>query len=156
MEEQDLLGFAAGFGAVGTWRGAMLARGYIMPLQLCHGLSQAMKHLNLTFPQAFRLFWDNKKILVSGRSLIYDCSAAKLWTAGPPLSDPSAQRDVLAQVPPTKEILHLETLWRLDADSSPLEQLLLWQPTDKTDQYLRRFLLDFGHRVLAAERAQAR
>ena len=46
--------------------------------------------------------------------------------------------------------------WRLDAGSSPLQLLLLWQPTDKTDQYLRRFLLDFGHRVLAAERAQAR
>ena len=156
MEEQDLLGFAAGFQAVSAWRGAMLARGYTMPLQLCHGLSQAMKHLNLTFPQAFRLFWDNGKILVSGRSLIYDCSAAKLWTAGPPLSDPSSQRDVLAQVPPTKEMLHLEALWRLDADSSPLEQLMLWQPTDKTDQYLRRFLLDFGHRVLAAGRAQPR
>ena len=90
MEEQDLLGFAAGFEAVSAWRGAMLARGYTMPLQLCHGLSQAMKHLNLTFPQAFR------------------------------------------------------------------QQLLLWQPTDKTDQYLRRFLLDFGHRVLAAGRAQPR
>ena len=166
MEEKDLLGFAAEFGAVSAWRGAMLARGYSMPLQLCHGLSLAMKHLNLTFPQAFRLFWDNRKILVSERSLIYDLSASKLWTTKPPPggaspgcpnpSDPSAQGDVLAQVPPTKEILHLEDLWRLDADSSPLEQLLLWQPTDKVDQHVRRFLLDFGHRVLAAGRAQPR
>jgi hypothetical protein len=166
MEEHDLLEFAAGFGDVGPWYDAMRARGYSMPLQLCHGLSQAMKHLNLTFPQAFRLFWDNRKILVSGRSLIYDFSASKLWTAGSPPqevspgcpnpSDPSSQRDVLAQVPPTKEILHLEVLWRLDADSSPMELLLLWQPTDKVDQHLRLFLLDFGHRVLAAERAKPR
>lgn len=166
MEEKDLLEFAAGFGNVGVWRVAMLARGCTMPLQLCHGLSQAMKHLDLTFPQAFRLLWDNGKILVSGHSLIYDLSAVKLWTAepspggappgGPNPADPSAQRDVLAQVPPTKEILHLEDLWRLDADSSPLEQLMLWQPTDTTDQYLRCLLLDFGHRVLAAGRPQPR
>jgi hypothetical protein len=30
---------------VGAWREAMLALGYILPLQLCHGLSQAMTHL---------------------------------------------------------------------------------------------------------------
>src|SRR4030095_5722194 len=153
-------GSGAGFGDVGAWRGAMLARGYGMPLQLCHGLSQAMKHLNLTFPQAFRLFWDKGKILVSGHSLIYDLSASKLWTAGPPLqdaspsgpspSDPSSRRDVPALVPLTREILHLEALWRLSGDSSPLELLFLWQPADKVDRHLRCFLLDFGHRVLAA------
>jgi hypothetical protein len=97
MEEHDLLEFAAGFGDVGAWRGAMLARGYGMPLQLCHGLSQAMKHLNLTFPQAFRLFWDKGKILVSGHSLIYDLSASKLWTAGPPLQDASPSGPLVAQ-----------------------------------------------------------
>ncbi len=82
MHENDLLWFASGFRRVDMWRDAMLAHGYSMPLQLCHGLSQAMKHLNLTFPEAFRLLWDNKKILVSGRALIYDASASKLWEAG--------------------------------------------------------------------------
>jgi hypothetical protein len=166
MEEHDLLEFATLFEDVGTWYEAMLACGYTLPLQLCHGFSQAIRALNLTFPEAFRLLWDNRKILVSGDALIYDESAFKLWTAGPPSQDaspggphpsaPSSPRDVLAQVPLTKEILHLEDLWRLDADSSPLELLLLWQPTDKADQRLRCFLLDFGHRVLAAERAQPR
>jgi hypothetical protein len=65
------------------------------------------------------------------------------------------RQDVLTQVPLPADMLHLERVSLLAADSSPLEQLLLWQPTDPTDQYLRRFLLDFGHRVLAAERSRA-
>jgi hypothetical protein len=67
-------------------------------------------------------------------------------------SDGAGKRDVLTLIPPTDDILHLEGVLRLAADSSPLEQLLLWRPTDQADQHLRRFLLDFGHRVLAAER----
>ena len=67
-------------------------------------------------------------------------------------TDSEWQQDVLALIPPTESVLLLEGVWRLAPDSSPLEQLRLWQPTDKGDQYLRRFLLDFGHRVLAAER----
>jgi hypothetical protein len=63
-----------------------------------------------------------------------------------------ATQDVMALIPVTPDIRHLEGVLTLTADSSPLEQLLLWQPTDKGDQYLRCFLLDFGHRVLAAER----
>ena len=103
--------------------------------------------------------------MASRSVLIYDESAGKLWEAGqPPASTPvhtdasaaAPQGDVLAQVPPTDDIVHLERLWRLRIDSSPLELLLLWQQTDKVDQYLRCFLLDFGHRVLAAERAQPR
>ena len=157
MEDMNLLSFAAHFGTVGAWRTAMLERGYTMPLQLCQGLSEAMRYLNLTFPDAFRLLWNHRKILVSGRSLIYARSAPKLWTAGPrPDGAGPPSRDVLAEVPPTKEIVYLENIWRLDAGSSPLQLLWLWEPTDKTDQYLRRFLLDFGHRVLAAGRTQPR
>jgi hypothetical protein len=67
-------------------------------------------------------------------------------------TDSEWQQDILALIPPTESILQLENVWLLAADSSPLEQLLLWHPTDEGDQYLRRFLLDFGQRVLAAER----
>ena len=66
----------------------------------------------------------------------------------PPETPPAP--DVLAQVPPTAETLLLEQIWRLEVGSSPLKLLLLWEPTDETDKYLRRFLLDFGHRVLLA------
>ncbi len=154
MHENDLRWFASGFRTVAAWYDAMRAHDYSMPLQLCHGLDQAMTRLNLTFPEAFRLLWDKKKILVSGRALIYDESARMLWQRGePPLgASASLAQDVLAQVPPTKDILHLESVWRLAANSSPLELLELWQPTDEDDQCLRRFLLDFGRRVLAAER----
>lgn len=66
----------------------------------------------------------------------------------------SGEPDVLAVVPATADILHLESVLRLTADSSPLEQLRLWHPSDEGEQHLRRFLLDFGHRVLAAERGR--
>lgn len=66
--------------------------------------------------------------------------------------DSEWQQDVLALIPPTESVLLLEGVWQLAPDCSPLEQLRLWQPTDKGDQCLRRFLLAFGHRVLAAER----
>ena len=65
-------------------------------------------------------------------------------------------RDVLALVPLTDEFLHLEGVWRLDADSSPLERLRLWHSTDTVDRDNRRFLLDFGFQVLAAERIALR
>ena len=65
-------------------------------------------------------------------------------------------RDVLALVPLTDDFFHLEGVWRLDAASSPLERLRLWQPADEADRGNRRFLLDFGFQVLAAERTVLR
>ena len=86
-----------------------------------------------------------------GSSVSAPCETASDYIA----SDGAGKQDVLELIPPTDEILHLEGVLRLAADASPLEQLLLWQPTDKGDQHLRRFLLDFAHRVLAAERRRA-
>ncbi len=82
MDEKTLPHFASRFQTVAAWREAMDALGYTKPLQLCHGLSQAMTHLKLTFPEAFRLLWDNQKIIIAGPSLIYDVSASKLWAEG--------------------------------------------------------------------------
>jgi diguanylate cyclase (GGDEF)-like protein len=159
MDEKALPHFASQFQTVGAWREAMLARGYTMPLQLCHALSQAMAHLKLSFPEAFRLLWDNQKIIVAGLSLIYANSASKLWDADkrPPRTPPASptrpavaqDRDVLTLVPPTEDIVRLESIWSLAADSSPLMKLALWRPSDESDQCLREFLLDFGHDVAA-------
>jgi diguanylate cyclase (GGDEF)-like protein len=161
MDEKNLLWFAAGFRTVSAWRDAMFAHGYSMPVQLCHGLSGAMKRLKLTFPEAFCLLWVKKKIGVSGRALLYDFSASMLWDAGtqPPGTPPAGptlpaaawQRDVLALVPPTEDMLRLESAWCLAADSSPLMKLALWNPADEGDQWFRQFLLDFGHDVAAAQ-----
>jgi diguanylate cyclase (GGDEF)-like protein len=159
MDEKALPHFASRFQTVGAWREAMLALGYTMPLQLCHGLSQAMTHLKLTFPAAFRLLWDNQKIIVAGLSLIYANSASKLWAEDkrPPSAPPASptqpavarDRDVLALVPPTEDMVRLESLWSLASDSSPLMKLALWQPGDEDEELLREFLLDFGHEVAA-------
>src|SRR6266581_3643705 len=115
MDEKALPHFASRFQTVAAWREAMHALGYTMPLQLCHGLSQAMTHLRLTFPEAFRLLWDNQKIIVAGPSLIYACSASMLWAAGkrPPSAPPAGPTppavargpDVLALVPPTEDVV---------------------------------------------------
>jgi len=69
-----------------------------------------------------------------------------------PTSDSQAvawDRDVLALVPPTEDVLHLQSVWCLAAESSPLMKLALWHPTDEYDQFLRRYLLYFGDEVMA-------
>ena len=124
MDEKTLLWLASGFRTVSAWRDAMFAHGYTMPPELCHGLSGAMKRLNLKFPAAFRMLWDKKKIGVSGRALLYDPSAAELWDAGsqskgdlsaePVPSAVAWDRDVLTLVSPTEEIV-----WRVSGALSP-------------------------------------
>jgi hypothetical protein len=162
MGEKTLLQFASRFHTVTAWREAMLARGYTMPLPLCHWLSLAMTHLKLTFPEAFRMLWEDKDIVVAGHSLIYDVSPSKLWDEdtgppSPPPADPTPpaiawDQDVLALIPPTEDIVRLESGWGLAADSSPLMKLALWHPSDEDEQWLRQFLLDFGHDVAAARK----
>jgi diguanylate cyclase (GGDEF)-like protein len=159
MDAKDLLWFSSGFRTVAAWRNAMFAHGYTIPVQLCHGLSGAMKRLTLKFPEAFRLLWDQKKIGVSGRGLLYDPSASMLWDAGgqlsgSPLAGPARpdipwDRDVLTLVPPPEEIVYLESLWCLAPSSSPLMKLALWRPIDEFDQIIRECLHDFGDDALA-------
>jgi diguanylate cyclase (GGDEF)-like protein len=156
MDAKDLLWFSSGFRTVNAWRDAMVAHGYSMPVQLCHGLHAAMKRFKLKFPEAFFLLWSKKKIAVSGRALRYDPSASTMWDAGTPpsvqgLPDAAWNRDVLALVPPTEDVARLESLWCLAPQSSPLMKLALWQPTDEDDQWFRELLLDFGHDVGAAQ-----
>jgi len=156
MDAKDLLWFSSGFRTVNAWRDAMIAHGYSMPAQLCHGLHAAMKRFKLKFPEAFFLLWSKKKIAVSGRALLYDPSASMMWDAGAPpavqgLPDAAWHRDVLALVPPTEDMIRLESLWCLAPGSSPLMKLALERPTDEFDQFLREFLLDFGHDVAAAQ-----
>jgi diguanylate cyclase (GGDEF)-like protein len=67
------------------------------------------------------------------------------------IPDGAWQQDVLALLPPPEDTAHLDRVWRLTADSSPLEKLTLWHPTDAGDLDLRRFLLDFGHRIRGVE-----
>lgn len=146
LGDNDLLWFAKGFRAVEAWQHAMRAHGYGVPEEVANGLRETMQHLHLSFSEAFCLLWDRKKILLTDRALIYDHSAAALWIPW--------HLDVLALVPPSAEVLQLESVWQLAIDSSPLDRLRLWQPTDEVDRDLRAYLLDFGHQVLAAERRQ--
>jgi hypothetical protein len=125
MDDKALPHFASRFHTVGAWREAMLALGYTMPLQLCHGLSQAMTHLKLTFPEAFRLLWDNQKIIVAGFSLIYANSASTLWAedkgsasalpASPTQPAVARDRDVLTPILPTEDMVR----WKASGASPP-------------------------------------
>jgi len=54
-------------------------QGYSVPLQICIGLSQLIKAKNLTFQEAYEFLLKNNKIILVGRTYIYDLSASKLW-----------------------------------------------------------------------------
>jgi diguanylate cyclase (GGDEF)-like protein len=58
-------------------------------------------------------------------------------------------RDVLALIPPTDEMLRLESLACLATETNPLMRLALWSPTDETDEFIRELLLGFGEGLLA-------
>jgi diguanylate cyclase (GGDEF)-like protein len=68
-----------------------------------------------------------------------------------PIPEGAWQQDVLALLPLPEDTAHLDRVWQLTTDSSPLDKLTFWHPTDPGDLDLRRFLLDFGHRVRGAE-----
>jgi hypothetical protein len=144
LEDNDLLWFAKGFRTVEMWQYAMRAHGYGVPEEVANALRETMEHLHSPFSKAFCLLWDQKKILLGDRALIYAGAAGTLWTPW--------QLDVLALVPPPDEVLQFESVWRLTVDSSPLDRLQLWHPTDEVERDIRDYLLDFGARVLAAER----
>lgn len=64
--------------------------------------------------------------------------------------------DVLALVPAPRDIARLDRIFALDAASSPVERLALWEPDDPADYEFRRFLLDFAYRVLESAGAVRR
>jgi hypothetical protein len=63
--------------APGTWLQDMRARGYRVPLQLCHDVSHGMK-AGLSFADMFRLLWRHRKITLVEYVLIY-LSGPSLW-----------------------------------------------------------------------------
>ncbi|MBU2028869.1 hypothetical protein KJ761_03185 [Patescibacteria group bacterium] len=63
----------------GEFHDAIRASEYSAPLILCGGLDTLMKAKGLTFQEAFKLLLDNKKIILAGKTYIYDLSASKLW-----------------------------------------------------------------------------
>lgn len=69
---------------------------------------------------------------------------------------PPPEPDVLRLVPLPRDIVRLNDIWKLDATSSPVLMLALWEPTDPDEAAVQRFLLDFAYRVLAAAGAVRR
>ena len=59
--------------------------------------------------------------------------------------------DVLAQVPPLPDMIHLDRVWKLDG-TDPLRGLHMWEPTDEVDRLIRNYLLNFAAKVVLAER----
>ncbi|MDO8667651.1 MAG: hypothetical protein Q7K35_00955 [bacterium] len=60
--------------SVGEWYDHFITNGYAIPLSLCNGLTWVMKRHNFTFAQAFEFLEKNEKIILAGRSFIYDMS----------------------------------------------------------------------------------
>jgi hypothetical protein len=61
-------------------------------------------------------------------------------------------RDVLDLIPPTDDIRHLEHVWGLTEESSPVARLLMWHPTDEGDRAIRAYLIAFAQRVIFEDR----
>jgi hypothetical protein len=57
-------------------------------------------------------------------------------------------RDVLDVIPPTEDIRHLERVWGLTDESSPIIRLVMWNPTDEGDRAIRAYLLAFARVIL--------
>jgi hypothetical protein len=64
--------------SVGEWYQEMRAQGYSVPLQLCVGLSRLIKKYNLTFDEAFNFMVKHEKVMLVGRTFIYDLTADNL------------------------------------------------------------------------------
>jgi len=67
--------------SVGKWYEDMRSAGYAIPLAMCHGITQAMKELKMSFPEAFRLLEKNKRIILVGKSYIYNLQGHKGFKA---------------------------------------------------------------------------
>ena len=63
------------FESVGEWKAAMNARGFAVPLPLCHGLTHLMETRGMTFPEAFALLRNSGQVSVSGKSVVFDLAA---------------------------------------------------------------------------------
>jgi len=67
------------YNSIGEWRDAVKTYGYSVPLPLCVGLSQLIKQKNMPFQEAFQFLLKHDKIILNGKSYIYDISASELW-----------------------------------------------------------------------------
>lgn len=64
---------------VGEFHDAIRASEYSAPSSLYQGLCSLVEAKKLTFQEAFKFLLDNKKIILAGKTYIYDLSASKLW-----------------------------------------------------------------------------
>lgn len=56
----------------GEWLKDMRAQGYAVPLSLMFGISKLMKKYGITFGEAFGFLVKHDKVILVGRSFIYD------------------------------------------------------------------------------------
>ncbi len=62
----------------GEWLKDMRDKGYTVPLALMFGLSRLMKKYGITFGEAFDFMVKHEKIMLAGRSFVYDLTGDKL------------------------------------------------------------------------------
>lgn len=64
--------------SVGEWHNHFKSNGYTIPLSLCIGITGVMKRHNISFAQAFEFLETSEKIILAGRSFIYDFTGDEL------------------------------------------------------------------------------
>jgi len=63
--------------SVGEWFNDARQEGYNVPLAMCRGIEIAMKELNKSFSEIFKLFEQEKIIIQEGKFFIYDVRGHK-------------------------------------------------------------------------------
>ena len=69
----------AQYRSIGEWYKAVKTEGYSVPVTACHALSQIMKKLNLSFPEAYQLLVAKEKLILVNKTYILDLSFTKLF-----------------------------------------------------------------------------
>ncbi len=75
MDNLDILKYQS----VGEFYNNARAKDYKVTTALCHGLSQLIKAKGLTFAEAYNFLLEKNKIILVGKTYIYDLSANELW-----------------------------------------------------------------------------
>jgi hypothetical protein len=73
--------------SLSSWFDEMTKDGYSIPLALCTDLSKYIKKYNCDFSTAYKIFFDNHKIIENNKIIIYDLSGNKLLDLSPNLAD---------------------------------------------------------------------
>jgi len=62
------------YNSVGEWYKDAKENGYSVPLEMCRGLEKTMKKDGMTLSEAYNFLLENKKVVLTEKTYIFDIS----------------------------------------------------------------------------------